>query len=81
MVEPAMSAVFGWNNAAGGLFNAPAIGPPSVRRRPARRPPADEAVFNLNNAYTVAFQSSVTNAKANVQTGTVTLALAGYRTS
>jgi T5SS/PEP-CTERM-associated repeat protein len=71
--EPAWGTGFSWSVAQNGLFNTPAnwtpAGPPTTS--------ADTAEFNLNGAYTVTFQTNVTNSLFGVDNGSVTFALSG----
>jgi T5SS/PEP-CTERM-associated repeat protein len=70
----AFAQTFDWIDTAGGLFND------AANWSPAGGPPSDEtelALFDLNNTYTVFFESSVTNDHVSVDNGNVTFALGG----
>ena len=71
--ERAKGTAFSWSVAQSGLFNTGAnwtpAGPPATS--------SDTAEFNLNGAYTVTFQTNLTNSLFNVDNGFVAFALSG----
>src|SRR5262245_5323666 len=70
---PAEAVDHSWVNAAGGAFEL------STNWNPAGAPVAGEnALFPLNNTYTVTFAAGPTNLQLNASRGQVTFALGGF---